>query len=342
MTIELPPYKFDSSLKEDPVDTVQWNSFIHDLLEQLKSSKRMEIYESLGMALRVARRFDEAELYLSKAFALSESPSKKIQNLVRLAHVYQWENEFSKAEALFDQAKSLINEFEISNSLRAAYHQHLGKLYFDQSFMGLAVTEFELALKIRKSNDNQQDQVDSTLLALNESKRLWADKNDQVVIRRAEPSDAEAVHLAHMKSINEICKSDHTPEEIRVWGGRTFKPEFRLPGIQSQFYLVAEYNGKIEGFCQLQTRFKGSQKSAHLYGFYVTPEILKKRVGHTFMQLLFDHCKSQKIHLITLKSSITAFGFYQKYGFHQTGEMSGSLIDGVMIRGTPMEKVFYV
>jgi hypothetical protein len=59
MTIELPPYKFDSSLKEDPVDTVQWNSFIHDLLEQLKSSKRMEIYESLGMALRVARRFDE-------------------------------------------------------------------------------------------------------------------------------------------------------------------------------------------------------------------------------------------------------------------------------------------
>jgi tetratricopeptide (TPR) repeat protein len=339
MAMELPPFKFDTSLKEYPLDTAQWNSFIQDLLEQLKSSKKIEIYESLGTALRIARRFDEAELYLSKALALSESPSKKIQNLVRLAHVYRWENEFSKAQVLFDQVRSLINEFEVSVSLRAAYHQHLGKLYFDQGFMGLAVTEFELALKIRRMNHLPQDQIDSTLLALNESKKQWLDKNEHVVVRRAEPSDAEAVHIAHMKSINEICVNDHTPQEIRVWGGRTFKPETRLPGIQNQFYLVAEYGGKIEGFCQLKTQWIDSQKSAHLYGFYVTPEIIKKRVGHTFMHLVFEFCKSEKINLITLKASITAFGFYQKYGFRQTGEMSGPVIDGVKVRGTPMEKV---
>ena len=338
--LELPPYEIDPfSLKEYPLDIVQWNSFIDDLLGQSKNSKSIELYEYLGMALRTVHRFDEAELYLSKALALSESPSKKTQNLIRLAHVYQWEAEFSKAKALFDQAKYLINQHEVSGSLKAAYHQHLGKFYFDQNFMGLAAVEFELALKIRKQNHAPQDQLDSTIMALSESRKHWIDKNDQVLIRRAQVSDAEAIHWAHMESINQICSNDHTEEEIRVWGGRSFNPEIRLPAIQNQFYLVAEFKEKIHGFCQVKVNSQEKKRSAHLYGFYVTPEILKKRVGHTFMQLALEYCQAEKIQLITLKSSITAFGFYQKYGFIQTGEMSGPVIDGVMIRGTPMEKV---
>ena len=133
------------------------------------------------MALRIAKCIDEAELNLSKALALSESPSKKIQNLIRLAHVYQWEKEFLKARALLDQAKHLINENTISESLTAAFHQHLGKFYFDQCYVGLAITEFELALKIRTAIKVPQDQVDSTLLALHESKKKWPASLNKII-----------------------------------------------------------------------------------------------------------------------------------------------------------------
>src|SRR3989344_377211 len=342
MILELPPYKFDSSLNDYPVDNEEWSAFIMNLLEKLRITsdiqKNLVIYEYLGMALRTARRFDEAELYLSKALALSESPSKKIQNLIRLAHVYQWEKEFSKAKALFDQARYLINENDISEKLKSAYHQHLGKFYFDQGSMGLAVTEFELALNIRTTIKAAQDQIESTTLSLIEAKKKWPIVLNNIVIRRAQISDAEAIHNAHMESINEICVKDHTSDEIRVWGGRTFDPAIRLPGIQNQFYLVAESNGIIEGFCQLKTSFKDNLKSAHLFGFYITPKILKKRVGDALMQLVFEYCESENIKLITLKSSITSFGFYQKYGFIQTGELTGLIREGVMIRCYPMRK----
>lgn len=73
-----------------------------------------------------------------------------------------------------------------------------------------------------------------------------------------------------MLSINEICANDHTPEEIKAWGGRTFDQVNRIPAIQNQFYLV------------------------------------------------FEYACSQNVSLLTLKSSITAFEFYKKYGFIKT------------------------
>jgi len=89
-----------------------------------------------------------------------------IQNLIRLAHVYQWKREFEKSHALFDQAKSLIEEDLVSKVLRAAYHQHLGKLYFDQQYFDKAQNEFSTALNIRESISAPHDQIESSKAAL--------------------------------------------------------------------------------------------------------------------------------------------------------------------------------
>jgi tetratricopeptide (TPR) repeat protein len=344
MPLKLPPYQFDASLKEYPLNRTGWDAFIIDLFKQTRSplepQNKLEIYESLGVALRIAGRLDEAESYLQKALDLSENTSNKIQNLIRLAHVYQWKKEFTKSQNLFNQTRTLINENDISENLKASYHQNLGKFYFDQAYMGLAVTEFELALNIRRSIKAPQDQIESTLLALNESKKRCPYLVKDIIIRRAQIADAESVHWAHMKSINEICVQDHSAEEIRVWGGRPFDPATRLPGIKDQFYLVIESAGRIEGFCQLKTSFNENVKSAHIFGFYITPPILNKGVGHALIQLVFEYAQVENIQLITLKSTITAFDFYKKYGFIPTGELTGSAREGVQVRGYPMQKVF--
>lgn len=105
----------------------------------------------------------------------------------------------------------------------------------------------------------------------------------------------------------------------------------------SLFYLVVEEQNKIEGFCQLKLEIKDNMRSAHLYGFYITPKILNRKVGHTLMSLVFEFCSCENVQLLTLKSTITAFNFYKKYGFIQTGELTGPVRDGVIIRGYPME-----
>ncbi|MCB0368852.1 MAG: GNAT family N-acetyltransferase [Bdellovibrionales bacterium] len=344
--MRMPPFFFNDELKEVPRNDQEYLDYVDQLKESLRSQDmpktRLLIYENLGVALRILNRLDEAEEYLSKALSLSslEPPSKQIQNLIRLAHVYQWQEQFIKAKCLFDQVRELLNEFSTSDTLKAAYHQHLGKLYFDQKLFGLAITEFELAKKLRVQNLVSKDQIESTAQALIKAKENWAiDIPIGFVIRRAQVADAQDIHQAHMTSINKICSRDHTADEIRVWGGRNFEQVNRTPAIQSEFYLVVEYNGKIEGFCQAKAVFKGKKEQVHLYGFYITPKILKMGVGHIFMNLVIEYSKFEKISLITLKSTLTAFNFYKKYGFVQTGELTGPIRDGVMIRGYPMEKV---
>ena len=256
-----------------------------------------------------------------------------------MAHIYQWQRQFLKAKTLFDQACALINEFSISDTLRAAYHQHLGKFYFDQKLYGLALTEFELAKRIRIQISAPQDQLESTEFSIVKAKENWPIKIPEgFVIRRAEIKDAESIHKAHMLSINEICSKDHTPDEIRVWGGRTFEQVNRIPYIQNYFYLVVEFKGIIEGFCQAKSCYIGNKDQVHLHGFYITPKILKQGIGHILMNLVFEYARAENVPLLTLKSTITSFEFYKKYGFIKTGELTGPIRDGVMIRGYPMEK----
>lgn len=350
---EFPECYFDSNLKDCPTDLLAFENFINNLEDKLKNElnpiEKRSLYEHLGVAYRIVHQLDKSELFLLKALSNSfnikfesnneiQTASKLIQNLIRLAHTYQWQNEFAKSKVLFDQAKGVINENKVSLIIVAAYHQHFGKYYFDQHYYGLALCEFNLALKIRIEIHAPQDQIDSSQLAVDEALRRWSVNYDRSIsIRKARILDAEGIHNAHMLSINEICVKDHSSDEIRVWGGRTFDPSVRIPAIQNQFYLVAEHENKIEGYCQLGFQYNNQKKSAHLFGFYITSNILKRKIGHAMMKLVMEYCHSQNIKLITLSSTITSCEFYKKYGFVVTGEMTGPVINGVMIRGFPME-----
>ena len=297
MKFKIPNSTFDQNLKEQPVDKLEWEKFIENASKDSETiateKEKLPYYEILGHSHRILKNLGLAEEFLKKAVALSavESPAKQLQNLIRLAHVYQDQKQFKKSKALFDQARELLNFYEVSDTLRAAYHQHLGKYYFDQSFYGLSLTEFELAYKIRLSVKAPRDQIESTELALSFArKKSTIPLPEDIIIRRAEVDDAEAIHIAHMKSINEICVKDHSPDEIRVWSRRSYNPDIRLPAIKDYFYLVVQYKNKIEGFCHLKLSHKEDGPYAYLYGLDITPVILKKKVGHALMMLIEEYC----------------------------------------------------
>ncbi len=345
LEISLPEYTFDQDLKETPTDFEKFEQFILDLIEKLKNTTQAntqrQLFEVLGVACRIIGFLDQAQYYLQRAVALSaaEKPAKQVQNLIRLAHVYQWQKQFHKSQVFFDQAKALIQQYKVSESLKASYHQHFGKFYFDQGFFNLATIEFQTAKKIRTQIQSPADQLNSTLLALIESeKRQILKMPAQILIRHAELADAEAIHAAHMLSINEICSKDHAIEEIRVWGGRSFSDVDRSFAIQQDFYLVVETLGKIEGFCQLKLKFENDQMQAHLHGLYLTPQVLKKNIGHVLMNLVFEFCQANNVKLITLKSSITAKNFYLKHGFSLLGEKTFVQMRGVPVSSYSMQR----
>ena len=217
----IPQSFFDQNLKEIPVQPEEWKKYVQQRTEKLAQTEndedKLNLLAQLGYASRVLMKLNEAESYLIQALTLSfyhPDKTKLIQNAIRLAHVYQWQKNFAKAHLLFDLAKMILNEESVSDGLSAFYHQHLGKFYFDQGFVRLAQHEFELAFKIRMRMNADTELLNSTQHCLDMVKKLNNDNKDsEVIIRRAEVADAEAIHRAHMKSINEICVQDHTAEE---------------------------------------------------------------------------------------------------------------------------------
>jgi hypothetical protein len=86
------------------------------------------------------------------------------------------------------------------------------------------------------------------------------------MIRRARVDDAKGIHEAHMQSIQTLCSMDHSPEEIKAWGGRPFNEAQRIAAIQNQHVWVVETDSKIEGYGHLRIYEKDGEKLAHVMG----------------------------------------------------------------------------
>jgi len=337
--LTIPNFQFDEDLREVPECRQEWEFFLNALKSELNreadSAKQLTLLGYAGSAARILLRLDEAELYLSKALALSrKAPTSipSIQNLIRLAHVYQWKGEFEKAHELFGEAKTLIEETEVSESLRATFHQHLGKYYFDQGYYGRAQAEFATALSLRDKIEVPNDQRESSRVALNEALKRWGRSFTDLLIRRAVPSDAEAIHRAHMTSIQEVCAKDYSPEEIRAWGHRPFDEKKRLSAIKSDLVLVVEKSGSIEGYGHIRVLEKEGVRLAHLFGLYLTPNIIGQNLGHALVDVMIEEAKAQKVKAVSLESTITAREFYRKMGFSEVGPETTVQVNGVPIR----------
>ena len=340
-----PSFHFDQNLRDIPDDITEWELFFDKLKEKLKNesheSRRLELLENLGMTARTLIKLDQAESYLLKAVSLSSTyplHGRLVQNLIRLAHVYQWKKEFEKSQLLFDQARSIIIDRPVSDMLTAAFHQHLGKHFFDQGLFEKAQSEFGLALSIRLKISAPKDQLESSRGSLTETHRRWGRIfSFNLYIRKAALFDAEAIHLAHMKSIQQICSKDHSEKEILAWGNRPYREDQRISAIKNDLVWVIDAQGSVEGYSHVRIFEKDGLKRAHIFGLYLTAAVIGKSLGKTLIDLIMAEIRSANVKMVTLESTITAQKFYRKAGFVNDGPETTVDIGGTPIRCYPMK-----
>jgi len=158
-----------------------------------------------------------------------------------------------------------------------------------------------------------------------------------MLIRRAVVQDAEAIHRAHMKSIQEICSKDHSPQEIQAWGHRPYREDQRVDSIQNDLVWVVEDSGLIEGYGHLKIFEKDGVKRGYISGLYLTPKIIGKSFGKTILDLMMEELRSAGVKRISLESTMTARNFYRKVGFVETGPETTVEMNGTPIRCYPMK-----
>jgi GNAT superfamily N-acetyltransferase len=343
--MKTPDFYFDENLWERPKELQAWTVFVVSLEEKLKKAVdpavELKTLEYLGVAYRTVLRLDEAEVTLARAVHLAEglgTVSRRVQNLVRLAHVYQWKREFRKAYDLHDQINGIRGEHAISEELAASLHQHIGKVLFDGGFYAAAQAEFTLALNERQRLQVPAEQIESSLIAQKESRRrvgaarsLW--------ICRAELRDTPGIHDAHIRSIREVCSKDHAAEEIAGWGHRPFDPEKWHQQILRDWVWIVPSQEKIEGYGHLRIFEKEGRRFGYIYGFYLTPEALGKGLGRSIFEVMLDVLRARNAESVSLDSTITAQEFYHKMGFENIGPEKSVEIGGTPVRCYPMKMI---
>ncbi len=183
MSLNLPTYHFSEDLREVPDDLDKWRTsavLLQETIDVTDSfNEHLMLLENLGFVLRVLGRLEEAEQKLKDALNMSlehPNPLKPVQNMMRLAHVYQWQKNFKEASRLFSEVKKLLKSPGVSDGLKASYHQHYGKLLFDQQNYTEAEAEFAKSLEIREMTKAPQDQISSTRFALDLARKKKENK----------------------------------------------------------------------------------------------------------------------------------------------------------------------
>jgi peptidase E/N-acetylglutamate synthase-like GNAT family acetyltransferase len=159
---------------------------------------------------------------------------------------------------------------------------------------------------------------------------------EALLVRRAAARDAEAIHQAHMRSIQEICSRDHSLQEIQAWGHRPYREDQRLASIKNDLVWVVEDQGLIEGYGHLKIAESDGRKFGHIMGLYLTPKVSRKSLGKEIVGLMLQRLRSERVSEVTLESTITARRFYKALGFVEAGPETSVEIAGTPIRCYPM------
>jgi RimJ/RimL family protein N-acetyltransferase/ribosomal protein S18 acetylase RimI-like enzyme len=166
------------------------------------------------------------------------------------------------------------------------------------------------------------------------------------ILRRAELRDAEAIHRMHMRSIQEVCSKDHSPEEIAAWGGRPFSREIRERSITSDRVWVFEELGDVIGYAHLSfpksndelPASRSLDRCAYVNALYLAPEALGRGLGRRLAEAMFREVRDEKISKVELHSTLTAQAFYRKMGFVDSGPQISVTIAGQPVRAIPMHQ----
>lgn len=141
-------------------------------------------------------------------------------------------------------------------------------------------------------------------------------------IRKAKQEDKESIWRVHVKAIRETCVSHYSQEVVQIWAGR-LRPEKYEEAIRSNEFFVAEENGAVIGFGELD------QVVGEIQGLYVSPDVARRGVGRKLLCTLEERARSFGLRSLHLTSSLNAISFYERAGFKPLEKMTKTLSPGV-------------
>lgn len=129
-----------------------------------------------------------------------------------------------------------------------------------------------------------------------------------MIIRRYEVEDTKAIMRLFYDTVHEINIKDYSTAQVEAWAPRDMNYEAWSNRLQGQITYVAENNGCIAGFGQLE-------ENGHIDCFYCHKNYQRQGVGSKLLQAIEEMAKSISVERLFTEASITAKPFFESKGF---------------------------
>ncbi len=149
-------------------------------------------------------------------------------------------------------------------------------------------------------------------------------------IRKAKISEAKKISQLIQNTQAKINAKDYSPKEIAAWQKANSEAEIRkrLKNKSCDVYLAIA-GKEIVG--------TGTLDDSQLRGIFVRADQLGRHIGSQILRQIERKAISRGVKKLRLEASLTAPGFYQKFGYKKI-KKSFHKFNGVKVRCVIMEK----
>jgi putative acetyltransferase len=144
-----------------------------------------------------------------------------------------------------------------------------------------------------------------------------------MLLRPYNETDAETIVQLFTETVHAACAADYDSDQLEAWAPRDYSLEIWRKRLARTRPLVAELQGQIAGFCELEP-------NGHIGCFYIHKDYLGRGVGRVIYAEIERQARAQGLRRLFVEVSLTARSFFLRMGFsliaRQTVAMRGQLL----------------
>lgn len=129
-----------------------------------------------------------------------------------------------------------------------------------------------------------------------------------MLIRLYKSGDAAKIVTLFYDTVHAACAADYTPQQLDAWAPEVPDPEVWHARMAKRHTLVAEDEGEIQGFAELDG-------NGTLDMLFCRPEVLGRGVGWGLYGGIEEIARGAAMLRIVTDASITARPFFERQGF---------------------------
>jgi GNAT superfamily N-acetyltransferase len=152
----------------------------------------------------------------------------------------------------------------------------------------------------------------------------------ELTIRRATLDDRHAIYEIQRAAVLETCRRSYPEGDVTVWAGLLSPDSYHA--IHDRYFVVAERNGRIEGFGQLD------EQEGEVEAIYVSPSASGKGTGSAILRHLEERARQCGLKELKVRSTLNAESFYARHGYQHLALIRYRLVPSLMLNCVEMRK----